>query len=127
MSEWILDASALLALLNQEPGAPVVEAALPDGVMSTVNLSEVLAKLHEVGLSKDEAWAAVSGLALTFVEFDTDAARDAAGLRPSTRTIGLSPGDRACVALGRARNAPILTADRSWSDLDVGVVVKLIL
>ncbi len=126
MNEWVLDASAALAVLKEEPGSEVVEQALPACIMSTVNLSEVLSKLGEFGIAGDAAWNAVAGLALTFVEFDTAAAREAASLRPATRRLGLSLGDRACLALGRTRGAPVLTADRVWTSLDLGVEVTSI-
>lgn len=126
MSDVILDASALLAALNEETGSDAVELALPGAVIGAVNLSEVLAKLAEVGLSEADAWSAVSGLALRVVEFDEDLARIAGSLRPVTRALGLSFGDRACLALGRKLGLPVLTADRSWTRLDIGVNVQAI-
>ncbi len=126
MAPAVLDASAVLAALAGEPGADVVNAALPNAVISTVNLTEVGAKLAERGMNEADIRAAVGMLGLNVVIFDEDAAYAAAMLRVRTRGHGLSLGDRVCLALGLARGAPILTADRSWARLDVGAEVRLI-
>jgi ribonuclease VapC len=121
-----LDASALLALLLDEPGAPVVRSALPGAEISTVNLSEVMAVVVERGGSAEDVlgFAAEQGLWIrAFADADAGAAAE---LRPSTRRAGLGLGDRACLALGRARGLPVLTADRVWAELDVGVAVRLV-
>ncbi len=126
MSDYVLDASAVIALLNAEPGAETVNKALPRAVIGAVNLSEVLAKSVEAGHSLDSAVAAISPLGLPVIDFDPDHARLAAGLRAVTRPAGLSLGDRACIALGRTLEAIVLTADRSWAGLDVGVTIEVI-
>ncbi|MBI2872580.1 MAG: type II toxin-antitoxin system VapC family toxin [Chloroflexi bacterium] len=113
MPEAVLDASALLALLNAEPGAEVVAAALPQAAISAVNLSEVVAKLADAGMPEAAVREALQGLALDVVPFDTDQAYEAGLLRSSTRGVGLSLGDRACLGLARRLNVPALTADRT--------------
>jgi ribonuclease VapC len=118
VSEVVLDASAVLALLNEETGTEVVEEALPGALIGAVNLSEVLSKLAEFGMSNDDAWSAITGLGLEIVAFDVETARIAASLRRATRSYGLSLGDRACLALGVQRGALVLTADRAWLALD---------
>lgn len=126
MTPVVLDASAVLAALADEPGADVVNAVLPNAVISAVNLTEVGAKLAERGMHEADIRAAIGMLGLTVATFDEDAAYAAAMLRVRTRGLGLSLGDRVCLALGVARRAPILTADRSWARLDVGADVRLI-
>ncbi|MGQ9780558.1 MAG: type II toxin-antitoxin system VapC family toxin [Bacillota bacterium] len=129
MSEAVVDASALLAYLFHEPGADVVAAALSTGAcMSAVNFSEVLAKLSEHGISVDQALSDFrkGGLLdiLEMVDFEL-AAEETARLRHTTRDIGLSLGDRACLALGVIRRSPVLTADSLWAKVR-GVDVRTI-
>ncbi len=115
MSDAVLDSSAVLALLLAEAGAEVVRAALPGALMSTVNFAEVVAKLTERGMPIDEAQAAVEATGVKFVDFDVDQAAMTGELRPLTRAIGLSLGDRACLGLARLRGLPALTADTAWA------------
>ncbi len=95
MSSWVLDASALLALLNCEPGSERVAAALPDAAISSVNLSEVVVKLVDEGGNQSEIRSYLDALGLVIFEFDTELAYQTGFLRPLTRTVGLSLGDRA--------------------------------
>ncbi len=122
----VLDASAVLALVNAEPGWERVSEALPDAVMSAVNLSEVVGKLVDHGLQAEEVGALLSGLGLAIVAFDHDAALGAGALRAITGGRRLSLGDRACLQLARARAEPALTADRYWSQIDAGAEVVVI-
>jgi ribonuclease VapC len=126
VSETVLDASALLALLQAEPGAERVAAALPRAALSSVNLSEVVAKLADGGLPIEAIRASLGALDLDVRSFDEDSAYEAGGLRPATRAHGLSLADRACLALARRLGATALTADRAWIDLEVGVAVEAI-
>ena len=124
MNSAVLDASALLALLNGEPGAQVVAAAEVAGAcISAVNLSEVVAKLRERGVAETAVQAALSGVRLAVIEFDASQAFAAGFLRPHTRSAGLSFGDRACVALGQHLGLPVLTTDRVWASLGLPVTV----
>ncbi|HVG10356.1 MAG TPA: type II toxin-antitoxin system VapC family toxin [Thermoanaerobaculia bacterium] len=126
MSEVVLDASAVLALLNREPGAEEVEKTIPGAAIGAVNLSEVVAKLAERGMPEEAIRLALSGIELDVTPFDGPLAYRAGLLRVSTRGLGLSFGDRACLALGRQLGMPVLTADRRWSELSVGVEVRVI-
>jgi len=126
MNRRILDASALLALLNSEPGSEVVAALLPDAVISSINFSEVVAKLADEGRPETEIRLYLDALGLLIVEFDTELAYRAGLLRPLTRTIGLSFGDRACLALAESLNIPALTSDRAWASLNLTVQVECI-
>ena len=122
----IADASAILALLKQEPFGKLDPRRLFRATVSAVNLSEVLERLCSGGLSTSEADEAVAELNLRVADFDETQARLAAYLRPRTRRAGLSLGDRACLALGLTLDCPVITADRAWARLDVGVEVVVI-
>ena len=126
MSEIVFDTSAYLAVVHDEPGADAAIRMLPDAAMSTVNFSEVVAKLAGRGASHDEIRTTLEKTPAEIVPFNEPQAIDAGMLRPVTRTRGLSFGDRACLALARALGQPVLTADWSWAGLDVGVEIRLI-
>jgi PIN domain nuclease of toxin-antitoxin system len=126
VSRVVLDASALLALLNMEPGCRVVEETVPGAAISAVNLAEVVSKLSERGMSEALVRTAVGGLGLDVRGFDEETAYAAGALRPATRALGLSLGDRACLALGLSLSAPVLTTDRSWKNLKVGAKIRVI-
>lgn len=122
----VLDASALLALLQSEPGAARVAAVLPRAVVSSVNLSEVIAKLADLGMPEAEIHATLDSLGLDVVPFDESSAYQAGMLRPASRALGLSLGDRAGLALAVERDCRVLTTDQQWQALDVPVVVEVI-
>ena len=118
----VADSSALLAALKNEPFSNIDPRELVGATISAVNLCEVLAKLLEDGLSEAQADAAVSAMDLRVVSFDELQAHTAARLRSVTRHAGLSLGDRACLAPAEK----LVTADRVWASLDLGVEVVLI-
>ncbi len=122
----VLDASALLALVGAEPGWERVAEVLPRAVVSTVNLSEVVAKLADRGIPAAEISELLAGLGLTLVDFDADSAYRAGELRRIEGGRRLALGDRACLALASSQSAVALTADRDWTRLDAGVEVELI-
>jgi ribonuclease VapC len=113
-----IDASALLALIFGER-LSVGRDRFEDGIMSTVNLTEVLTKMVDAGVSAEDAMADVEalGLNLAIVDFTRESAVSAAELRAETKRLGLSLGDRACLATARSRKLPVLTADQSWAKL----------
>jgi ribonuclease VapC len=120
----VLDASALLALILQEPGSDTVQNALRSGVVvSSVNLSEVVAKLTE-SLSETQIREQLDSLRFETADFRQEDAWQVGLLRPGTRHLGLSLGDRACLALALRMSLPVLTADRSWADLRLGVSIE---
>ncbi|MCY4454860.1 MAG: type II toxin-antitoxin system VapC family toxin [Chloroflexi bacterium] len=128
MSSWVLDASALIACVHHEPGEEVVTGALLAGaVMSSVNLSEVVARLSDAGMPAEDIHEALNSFELTIDPFDGEGAFAAGLLRPSTRRAGLSLGDRACLALAMRTGLPALTGDRAWRDVgsDLGVEVSI--
>lgn len=127
MNRIVLDSSALLAFLNKEAGADKLTSELLNvAASSTVNLAEVQSKLVVRGLSVDDAWEAALSPIREAISFTPEHARLAGNLAPKTRQYGLSLGDRACLALGMALDAPVYTADRSWQDLKVGVRIHVI-
>jgi ribonuclease VapC len=134
VSEWVLDASALLAYLNDETGAEVVEEALGSGAyVGVVNWAEVLSKTAEEGGDPELLEGRLEGLGilgqtLEVMRFTREEALTVARLRPLTKALGLSLGDRACLALARRLSLPALTADRSWGELSdsLGVRPRLI-
>ena len=119
MTEAVLDASALLAFLRNEPGADKVRAVLPFSSISAVNLAETLGKLVERGKALDDMAFQIGRLRLDVVPFDAAQARLAATLWGPARALGLSLADRACLALALDRGAAVLTTDRAWSRLAV--------
>jgi ribonuclease VapC len=126
VSEYVLDASALLALLNAEEGAGLVQDLLPKAIISTVNLAEVITRLTAVGMPDDEIQNSLSLLGLETAAFDEEQAFQAGLLYSLVHPFGLSLGDRACLALARMTTATAVTADRAWKDVDVGIGIKII-
>ena len=127
MSSQLLDASAVLALVNHEPGGEVVATELKSGLgIGSVNLSESVARLADAGHSETEIHDLLEPLELEVIPFSEELAYRAGLLRPLTRHAGLSFGDRACLALAQELNLPVLTADRAWATLQIGVTVRLI-
>lgn len=122
----VADASAILALLKEEPIGQFDPRRLFRATVGAVNLSEILEKLVAGGMTDSEADHAVGALSLQVVAFDEAQARSAARLRRLTRHLGLSLGDRACLALGAQLHCAVATADRAWAGVDVGVEVLLI-
>lgn len=122
----VVDASAVLAFLNREPFRGFDPERLARATISALNFSEVLERLYNGGASHSDADGLVEPLGLKIIPFDEVQARTAAQLRATTRHAGLSLGDCACLALGRQRSEPVVTADRVWASLDIGVEVILI-
>ncbi len=128
MSKVILDASALLAYFNSEKGGDVVEELLSSSIMSTVNIAEVIAELDsKLDISSDESKNVIIKALYQIVPFDFAQCALTGHLKKMTRNIGLSLGDRACIALGISTGYPIYTADKVWSEFALeGVEIRLI-
>ncbi|PCG09828.1 VapC toxin family PIN domain ribonuclease [Sphingomonas ginsenosidimutans] len=120
-SKVVLDASALLCLLNDEPGAGRVVEVLTRSVMGTTNLAEVVSKLRERGLSLEEVREALGGLHLDVRPLSPSQAMIIGDLRPATKPLGLSVGDRACLALALDLDAELFTTDADLASADAGV------
>lgn len=126
MNEAVVDSSVLLAILGREPHA---DDFLPDSgrvVISTVSLTEIISRLITKGSDPTEAWLDARRVLDEVVAFDEQQARLAAGMIEKTRKLGLSLGDRACLALARVRGLPVYTADRAWRGVDVGIEIHVV-
>jgi ribonuclease VapC len=123
VSEHVLDASALLAVMLEERGAETVRELIPGAIVGAVNLAEVVAKLQERGAPDDAIDRNIARLNLPVIPFDAAQAMAAGKLRVRTRSLGLSLGDRACLALAMERGCPAVTTDQAWVALDVGATV----
>jgi ribonuclease VapC len=123
VSDYVLDASALLAAMFNEPGAGKVVELLPVAEIGSVNLAEVVGKLQERGVPDAEIERDIADLDLKVVPFEVEQAMAAGKLRLRTRKLCLSLGDRACLALAMTRGLPAVTTDRGWAGLDIGVEV----
>jgi PIN domain nuclease of toxin-antitoxin system len=122
----ILDASALLAYLQQEQGCLLVEHVLPMAFMSTVNWCEVVQKLHARSIDDKAICKNLEILGLRFIPFNKQHADTAGELWPMTAPFGLSLGDRACLATGSIEKMPIMTADKIWQNLPLSLEIQLI-
>jgi PIN domain nuclease of toxin-antitoxin system len=126
VNRYVLDASALLALLNGEKGAALVQDFLPDAILSAVNLAEVVASLSAAGMPEDDIRDTLTLLGLEVTPLDEEQAYQAGTLYPFGREYGLSLGDRACLALAQSTATSAVTADRAWTRLDLGIDIKTI-
>lgn len=126
MNKIVLDASAVLALINKEPGYIAVEKILLHSIISSVNLAEVIAVLVDVGMDAKHADSIIHGLINDIVPFDHKQSIYAGALRKETKQLGLSLGDRACLALAKTKNLPVLTADKMWAKVNIGIDINLI-
>lgn len=119
----VLDSSAVLAVVLNEPGSQRVGAALNGAVISAVNLSEIYATASEKGLDIAGIRGAVAGLGIRIVPFGDTHALLAGQLRPVTRSLGLSLGDRACLATAIFEKRPAMTADKAWLNLNLPIEI----
>lgn len=114
MTDVVLDASAILAVIFDEPGADRVAAHLPGAQVSTVNVAEVATRLFALEMPEDTVETIIDTLQLTIQPFDYGQVLETARLRSATRAKGLSLGDRACLALAKGQALPALTTDTVW-------------
>lgn len=127
MNRIVLDASAILAVINSEPGAEKLPTdLLARAVGSAVNLAEVQTKLVSRGWSSEQAWEDGTSPVREVLPFDEEQAKVAGDLVTRTRHLGLSLGDRACLALGIALDVPVYTAEKAWKKVKVGVRIHVI-
>ena len=126
MSQVVLDSSAILALLHLEPGSDRVLALTPHAIVSSVNASEVQACQVRDGGDPKRSWDNLSAVVRAIVPFDAAQAEIAGSLIRQTAPYGLSLGDRACLALALKTGCEVYTADRAWSQLQVGVPIHLV-
>jgi PIN domain nuclease of toxin-antitoxin system len=126
VNKVVLDASALLALLNEEDGAEKVGNYLGYAEISAVNLSEVIAKLNEYGVPDETILTIINELGIECIPFDRDNAFKSGFLRKKTKSKNISFGDRACLALALLEGLPVITCDKAWESLDLPVEIRII-
>jgi len=122
----VLDTSAVLAVIRREDGRERVIEVLSQAIASTVNYAEVIGNLVMRGMPVAVAKAQFDGLRISTVLFDEPQALEAGSLRRFSHHRQLSLGDRACLALARLRDVPVMTTDRVWRTLDLGVEVHIV-
>ena len=121
----VLDSSALLAFLLRERGHDVVSLALPAGLISAVNYSEVLARIAREQISARTLHPKISQYGLTVVEFDTAQAVVAGEIRDRARQHGIGLADCCCMALAIHRALPVLTGDHAWANLGLDLSIEM--
>lgn len=122
----VVDSSPIIALLRSEDGGHDLATRVDEAAISAVNYCEVVARMADIGIAEPIWRSGLDSLRLEVVPFDRPMSEQAGLLRRQTRHFGLSLGDRACLALAMARGAPVLTADRAWAGLDIGLDIQLI-
>lgn len=126
MASVVFDASAIIALLRDEPGAELVAAHIGDGLISAVNLQEVVKALLRRGIGMEVAREMIVALHLDVRPHDADDAFAAAALWQATETFGSGLGDRSCMALAISEKLPVITTDKAWAELAIpGLDVRL--
>ena len=126
MIEYVFDSSAALADIHGEPGGGAARAVRASACISVVNASEVIAKLIEFGATPDQAQDLFERYGCEVIDAGRDRGALAGRLHALTRRASVSLGDRFCLALARELGLPVLTSDRRWKELDLGVEVRLI-
>ena len=126
MSAVVFDSSVLIAILRQEPGFEVGERSLNEALISTVNLAEVATYLARNSVPAETINDALATFPIEIVPFDREQGLIAGCLYPVCKSLGLSLGDRACLALAKSKRLPVLTADKAWLELMIDVSVKSI-
>lgn len=122
----VLDASALLAYLQDESGSDAVDGVLAESIISSVNWAEVVQKSLAAGVEVDGMLDDLQSLGLMVEPFTPDDGEMAGRLWEQTRQVGLSLGDRACLSLGLRLGVSVLTSDRAWATLDLSLDVQVI-
>jgi ribonuclease VapC len=122
----VLDASALLAYLQDEPGSEMIDKVLAESVMSSVNWAEVVQKSIAAGVNTDGMLDDLQALGLRIEPFTTEDGELAGKLWRHTHQAGLSLGDRSCLSLGLRLKVPVLTSDRAWTSLSLSLDVQVI-
>jgi ribonuclease VapC len=126
MISCVLDASAILAYLEEETGSREVEKLLDEAAVSAVNIAEVASKLAERGAPSDRIRQTIQALGVEVIPCDEAIAYRIGDLRSSTKALGLSLGDRACLATALQHNVRAITADRHWKTVKVGARIHVI-
>ena len=124
--KWVVDASAILAAIQDELGGEYVKQHIDRCIISSVNWSEVLQKLSKLGSEVDKIDAYLKALGLNVIDFTEEDGKLSASLWPNCKSLGLSLADRACIATGLRLKTKIITADRVWNELEISSQIYLI-
>lgn len=122
----VIDSSVVLAAMLGEMTTTEAEPWLSSACISAVNFAEVVTRLTDRGVSPDELAESLLDMDLDVRPFDQEQALRAGLLRSQTRKLGLSLGDRACLALAVQLQSPVATGDKAWAQLDLGIKIELI-
>lgn len=125
MTSIVLDASALITMLKHEPGGDIVAKAIGDSKITAVNYAEVISHFCNAGMPVAEVDAMLNPLPLVIVAADAKLARLAGHLRTITSSVGLSLGDRFCLAFAKLESLPAWTSDRKWQTIADAVQVEI--
>ena len=125
MGRFVMDASAVIAVLREEPGAEQVIPHLFGSLISTVNLAEVFCKSQSRGILPATDALTIQQMKLEVVPFDAEQAQLLANILPKTLGSSVGFADRACMALAMQQQMPALTGDRDWLKHDAGVEIQL--
>ncbi|MDJ0903849.1 MAG: type II toxin-antitoxin system VapC family toxin [Xenococcus sp. MO_188.B8] len=126
MSAIVFDSSVVIAILKQEQGFSTAEKSLSDALISTVNLAEVATYLARNSVPSNTIQEVLASFPIQVVPFDESLAIQTGCLYPSCKHLGLSLGDRACLALAISRKLPVLTADQVWSKLNLRIPIQVL-
>lgn len=124
--QYVIDASALLVYLNGEKGSSFVEELIDSSMISAVNLSEVIGKLKDKKVPEKDVDLILKLLPCEVVDFSKEQALIAGMIKSKTTSLGLSLGDRACLALAIQKKVSVLTADKAWKKVNLGIKVVLV-
>jgi len=127
-NKYLLDASAILALLQKEPGSEMVTQCIPYSAISSVNLAEVASILNKLGMPENEIHELFDAMDIEILAYEKFTAIATGGIRSITQKTGLSLGDRACLATAKQHKRIALTADKAWLEFrqEIGVEIKFI-
>lgn len=126
MKPVIADTSAVLAYIDQEPGWEVVNQHLPQIQVSAVNMTEAVTVLTLRGSASEWIERHVFTVFPEVLPYNPEEALNAGFMVINTKRLGLSLGDRACLATALLLGATVLTTDSAWAKLDLGVDIRLL-
>ncbi len=126
MSAIVFDSSVVIAILKQERGFESAEELLSEALISTVNWAEVATYLARNSVPRETIQEVLTSFPIQVVPFEESLAIETGYLYPSSKNLGLSLGDRACLALALSRKLPVLTADLVWSQLNLDISIRVL-
>lgn len=125
-NKFVVDSSVVIAYIQYEPGHEAAECYLEKSIISAVNFAEILSFGCRDGGQSKFAKDAIYTLLPSIIDFNDKQALITANLLPVTKKLGLSLADRACLGLAKSLNLPVVTADKVWKELDIGIEIILI-